>query len=322
MTGEAAVCRAFPRLHFGLLDLAGVSPRAFGGCGVGVAGRPVTVTSEPSTDVQIETAEPLEPRRRQALQEMAESMVRVSRHAGCLLHVADPIPAHVSLGSGTALLISAAQAMNAALELNLTHAQIVALARRSGTSAVGTASQLLGGLCVDVGRPLAASEQMGPSSSAQRGKGSLILGSWPVPDDWAVTILFPSLGPTVDPSEESAFFTRFTPVSPADVAAQFMALYHGIIPSFLTGDIEALARHLREYQSRGFKLKEVQAQPPLVQNALLTMWDAGIACGLSSLGPTVFVLSRSGTASPVPPALAGHVWGTFPVLAKRRDGHG
>ena len=56
-----------------------------------------------------------------------------------------------------------------------------------------------------------------------------------------------------------------------------------------------LGRAVNRIQELGFKKVEVGLQPPLVQELMAKMREAGAACaGLSSFGPTVYAIADSG----------------------------
>jgi predicted sugar kinase len=79
---------------------------------------------------------------------------------------------------------------------------------------------------------------------------------------------------------------------------------------------------LRDFQSVGFKAREVAAQPEIVRVTLETLWNEGFAAGLSSLGPAVFVVSENETPEIGPLLDSGmDMWGPYSFRNEGHDEH-
>ena len=68
------------------------------------------------------------------------------------------------------------------------------------------------------------------------------------------------------------------------------ALYHGVIPALRLANLSALAAALREIHEVGFKARELRARPAQVSSMLLELQALGLAAGMSSIGPLVYVI--------------------------------
>ncbi|HJS94297.1 MAG TPA: hypothetical protein VJ741_08535, partial [Solirubrobacteraceae bacterium] len=99
------VVTAPARLHFGMLDPAGLGARRFGGCGVAV--------ESPRVVVAVRSASGQEVTGRGSQSERATAFARRARDAfghrgGLEVEVLEAIPPHAGLGSGTKLGLAVA----------------------------------------------------------------------------------------------------------------------------------------------------------------------------------------------------------------------
>lgn len=301
---------AYPRLHFGLTDLAGATPRSYGGIGASFCGPEVRIEgcSHETLVLDLRASEG------DSENDIAGAVER-ARECGLplsgLISVVGRPPSHVGLGSSTATTLAVIRALALLNAWKIGSQEMIRLSGRGRTSAVGINTFFLGGLVADAGQALKHhTGQYLPSIASENRPVSLLLGRWELPKDWVVTLLFHHGPPSVDPRNERKFFEENTPTSTTDSLAQLAQLYHGLIPAVLEEDLDQFSTSLRAFQTRGFKAREIAAQPAVVQGVLADLWDRGLAAGLSSLGPTVFVVHRrnerlgSVTAS-IPPADVG-----------------
>jgi beta-ribofuranosylaminobenzene 5'-phosphate synthase len=282
---------AYPRLHFGLTDLSGATPRAYGGLGVALNALPVKVEAARSLSFELN----LETIDADARKSITQALSRASKSTLPLsgkFVITDHISNHVGLGSTTATTMAVLQSIAITNSWPLKPHELVELSGRGRTSAVGSRTFFGGGLVVDAGQPAHPVSTYLPSLQPSGRLPSTVLGRWDMPDEWVIHLLFNTEAPSVPPEEESSFFATAAPTSKIDTLHQLASLYHGMLPAILEEDLEAFAGSLKDFQLRGFKAREIEAQAEHVQETLRRLWDSGIAAGLSSFGPTVFTIER------------------------------
>ena len=232
--------------------------------------------------------------------------------------MAERIPSHVGLGSTTATSLALLTSLAIINRWPTSPARLRDISSRGRTSAIGSYTFFEGGVVVDVGQRLIDGAAYLPSSRPADRRPSLRLGRWEMPTNWSVWLLFTEIGSSVPPERKPAFFIESTPTSPNDTLEQIALLYHGILPAILEPDLGLLALSLRRFQSCGFKAREIMAQPALVQDALAQLWNRGLAAVLSSVGPTVFVVTD--TTAPSPAKLLGRGYSTLGPFSFRNAG--
>jgi beta-ribofuranosylaminobenzene 5'-phosphate synthase len=284
--------RAHPRLHFGLIDLSGATSRAYGGIGVAFSGPTSVVEATVTARFELELNDADDETRNKVTTALlgAEALgLRLAGHLRLVRH----IPSHVGLGSTTATTLAILMSVAKLNAWQLDNHRFVWLSGRGRTSAIGCHTFLDGGLVADAGQPghPAAGASYLPSLLPGGRGPSLRLGRWAMPDRWVVYLLFVKSPPSIRPGQEPEFFAARTPTSKSETLQQLAAVYHGIVPAVLEQDLTQFALALRQFQTLGFKAHEIHVQPDHVQNTLTRLWNRGFAAGLSSLGPTVFVVS-------------------------------
>ena len=159
------------RLHFGFLDPSGKGSRPFGSFGLSLD-RPrtrLTLRQAATTAVSGPEAE----RAQRYLEEIAE---RCGVAQDYELRVAEAIPPHAGLGSGTQLALAVGTALAALEGVALNPAEIAAELGRGARSGIGIATFAQGGLVLDGG-------------PAQKGLPPLIR-RLPFPETWRVILIF------------------------------------------------------------------------------------------------------------------------------------
>jgi beta-RFAP synthase len=266
--------RAPARLHLGLLDLGRQGRRRFGGVGVAVEQPEVVV--EASAAGELSAAGPESER---ALRYARRAQDALDLPPGAALRVAETIPAHVGLGSGTKLALTVGAALAALHGRDVEPERLATAVGRGGRSAVGLWTFVHGGLVVEGG--VAAG---GP------GPGPL-LARHPLPEEWRCVLV----GPPGDPglsghAEEQAF--REVSIRPGHAAEMAQTVLTRVLPAVAERDLAAFGEavtHLQRLAGEPFEpvqggLFHPQAAP--LVDALLRFGAAG--AGQSSWGPTVY----------------------------------
>lgn len=226
------------------------------------------------------------------------------------------LPAHVGLGTTTAMVMHLLQEVLTFNGVEISQEELAALSGRGRTSGIGVSGGT--GLVIDLGVAQPGSQVPHEPSMVNAGRPpALTLPSWPMPD-WPVALWFTDMSPTFSADQELAFYRHLTPTRVEESRVQIAAVYHGILPAALEGDYHAFAKALAELQSTGFKRLEIAAQPESVRKQLEALREDGFAAGLTSMGPTVFAFGRSldhlGRAPEIDHAV-------FPISILRSDPH-
>lgn len=320
MPGEVVI-RAFPRLHFGLLDLGRATSRAYGGSGVMLEGPALEIAAERSERFDLTGIDMLDDRGRSDVQEaIARLELAVGQPLPVRLDVRSKVFQHVGLGSKTTVLLGILKAIAASYALDVAPIALQRASGRGGTSGIGVHGFFRGGFLVDGGRPQAEVTELGPSGAGRPETLPFLTVRLRVPPAWRFWLIQRD-GPRIAGKDERAFFRRSTPVPLAEVDAALALTFHGLVPAVGLGDLTALREALTSLQQVGFKRREVHAQSEHVQRQLEALLESGLAAGLSSMGPLVFVV----TGSEDPPPILDEVIADAPdaflgVFAARNDG--
>jgi beta-ribofuranosylaminobenzene 5'-phosphate synthase len=288
---DAIMVTAFPRIHFGLLDLAHATQRKYGGVGV--------VLDWPAYEIRVSASDQLEFAGFMALdaiagddiQAVAKSFLAGNRLKSCRIELCRPPLQHVGLGSKTALTLAVLTGVNECFSLGRTVADLQRASGRGSVSGVGVHGFFLGGLIVDAGQPQDGLSHA-PSSAASPTSASLLQLRTAMDESWVFYLLLPA-GMRYSGLEERELFTRLTPIPPAEAHEAISLVYHGIVPSLLTKDLGSLRAAFRRFSAIGFKAKEIAAQ---TDETRLLLQDVqaleSCAAGMSSVGPLVYAVSN------------------------------
>ncbi len=282
---------AFPRIHVTLLDTAQRTAFSPGGIGFVVAAFPLVLTASRSDDVQLRGFEYLDTFALQDIQRLT-SKLRHTFGFSLDLELLSAPPQHIGLGSKT-LLLSSIVAANCALtkeRINVEQRQL--LTGRGATSGVGLHSFFMGGLVWDGGhRTPAITAGLQPSSYSSPVSPPLLLANWKL-SDWKVALIIPE-GNRLNSTAERQIFHDHATFPEGHQGDLWASVFNGFLPAIVSGNEPALAKSLIAIHSVGFKAAELQAQSEEVKLMYTKFTLEGLACGLSSMGPTLYILFRS-----------------------------
>lgn len=278
--------RAFSRLHFGLLDVSHATRNRYGGGGVALELPYVEVCAEKSernilVNYQSKAA--------------ADALHRYTQLTGqaCRVAVESEIPSHVGLGSHTATILAILKAACLCNDTRLSNDELQRLSGRGGTSGVGIHTFFRGGFVIDRGRADNVPEPFRPSSAGNGFELPQLAFHCDFPENWAIT-LFLLFKTGAHGRAEEQFFSERTPVPEQESLLSVATMYHTIAAAVADHDLSALSLGLKTLSQTGFKMREINAQPPAIAALLESLWATGrCASGMSSMGPVVFAIHES-----------------------------
>lgn len=282
--------RSFPRIHLGLFDLGHTTRRDHGGSGFYVDGLPVEIEVVRSRKMQIAGMTQLDKEGRNDLRSAIDRLRKFCGLPNVSIRLRNLIPQHVGLGSKTALVLGVLKAADLALGLNLGRDVLQKLSGRGGTSGIGVNAFFSGGFLADCGHPTSKTSRFAPSSRRSEFVIPPVTCRLGIPGDWRFHMILLA-GRRLTSRTEMNFFRQNTPIPDAEVLSSMAAVYHGVIPAVLSGDLKLLKEALRDVRSTGFKARELLNQADPVKDFIRDADDrTGLALGMSSLGPLIFAI--------------------------------
>jgi len=301
------------RLHFGFLDLNFGLGRKFVGLGMAI--------DAPATALTLARAEAgLRTEGADAARAHAHLERLVAEHGartGFRLVVAETIPPHAGLGSGTQLALAVAAAF-AALECPA--AEATGLARELGRaerSGIGFSAFRTGGVVLDGGR--------GPATEVPP-----VIARLPVPDEWRILLVFDAAHVGMHGEAETAAFAALPPFPAEASAALCRLVLVRALPALAEGDASAFGSVVGEIQARvGDHFAPAQggryASPAVTEVLAWLAAEGHQGIGQTSWGPTGFcILADAAAAERLAAAArrryAGHPALSFAVVRGRNAG--
>jgi beta-RFAP synthase len=272
---SAILVTAPARLHFGMLDPAGLGARRFGGFGVGIESPRVVVS------VRLRPGDEVVVTGRQA--DRARTFVQRARSrlgigGGVEVEVREAIPSHMGLGSGTKLGLAIARGLAELAGIAAGPEQLAVASGRAARSSVGVWTFAAPGLVVEAG----VTEEVSVSPLVAR---------HPIPERWRCVLALPLGVEGLSGDAEQRFFGRLRDSVAAEPSIARLLL-SALLPGLLAGDIDEFGVALTEIQREMGSIFASQQggvfhprAAPLV-DALQTMGVGAV--GQSSWGPTVY----------------------------------
>lgn len=295
--GRAVRVVAPARLHLGFLDLHGGLGRRFGSLGVSVAAF--------ATQVRIEACDRFETQgdERDRAAALAHRLAgRLGLDPRARVTVAQAIPAHAGLGSGTQLAMALGAALRRFHGLPLDPAQDALALERGARSGVGAALFSSGGFVVDAGR----------------GRDTLlppVMARFEFPSDWRVLILHDPARQGVHGEEEREAFAALPPFPAAATAEICRRTLMQAMPAVVERDLAAFGEAITAIQGLvGDHFAPAQGggrfTSPAVRDVAARLEALGaVGIGQSSWGPTGFAFAPDEASARAMAARAGATQG-------------
>jgi beta-RFAP synthase len=269
------VVTAPARLHFGMLDPAGLGARRFGGFGVGIESPRVVVSVRPRPGEEVVVTGRQADRARTFVQ---RARSRLGIGGGVEVEVREAIPSHMGLGSGTKLGLAIARGLAELAGIAAGPEQLAVASGRAARSSVGVWTFAAPGLVVEAG----VTDEVSVSPLVAR---------HPIPERWRCVLALPLGVEGLSGDAEQRFFGRLRDSVAAEPSIARLLL-SALLPGLLAGDVDefgvALTGIQREMGSIFASQQGGVFHPraaPLV-DALQTMGVGAV--GQSSWGPTVY----------------------------------
>jgi beta-RFAP synthase len=263
------------RLHFGMLDPAGLGARRFGGCGVAVES-PRVVVAIRSRSGQDVVAHGSQAERATAFAHRARAAF--GHRGGLDVEVREAIPAHVGLGSGTKLGLAIARAVAELAGVSAGPQQLADASGRGARSSVGCWTFAAPGLVVEAG-------------VREGGWISPLVARHLMPERWRCVLALPGDAEGLSGDAEERFFDRLRE-HPTGEPRVSRLLLTALLPGLLTGDIDEFGGALSEIQREigsMFAAQQGGVFHPRAARVVQALQALGVgAVGQSSWGPAVY----------------------------------
>jgi len=264
------------RLHFGMLDPAGLGPRRFGGCGVAVESPRVVVgvTGRPDEKVVAHGSQA------GRAAEFARRACAAFGHAGGVdVDVREAIPAHMGLGSGTKLGLAIARGVAELAGISAAPEELAGASGRGARSSVGCWTFAAPGLVVEAG-------------VRDRDSISPLVARHPMPARWRCVLALPLGAEGLSGSAEERFFSLLHEDGSAIEPRVSRLVLTALLPGLVTEDIDEFGAALGEIQREigaMFTARQGGVFHPRAAPVVEALLALGVgAVGQSSWGPSVY----------------------------------
>lgn len=283
-TSAALRVTAPARLHLGFLDLNGEIGRRYGSIGIAV--------DRPSTELTITTASENSatgPESRRALK-LLRKFTEDGRSGTYAVTIAEAIPAHAGLGSGTQLALAVGAAVARIEGRALSPADLAAMGERGARSGIGLEAFVSGGFIIDGGK-----------GKTDRPPPVTLRADFP--KDWRIMLILDPNFSGVSGDAEITAFAGLPPFPERQAAHICHLVLMKLVPGLKEEDIEAFGSAITEIQEIvGGHFASKQGGSPWTSQAVgdlaSRMRDAGATgIGQSSWGPTGFAFVESPKAA-------------------------
>ena len=275
------VVTAPARLHFGMLDPAGLGSRRFGGCGVAVESPRVVVGVKPRSGADV-VALGAQAERASAFASRARQAFGYS--GGIEVDVREAIPPHSGLGSGTKLGLAVARGVAELAGISAGPVELAEASGRGARSSVGAWTFAAPGLVVEAG-------------VRDRDLLSPLVVRHAMPAPWRCVLALPFGAEGLSGNAEERFFSLLQEEGTAIEPRVSRLVLTALLPGLLAVDIDEFGAALAEIQreigsmfaTRQGGVFHPRAAP--VVDALLALGVGAV--GQSSWGPSVYGIVES-----------------------------
>jgi beta-ribofuranosylaminobenzene 5'-phosphate synthase len=270
------VVTAPARLHFGMLDPAGIGERRYGGFGVGVEYPRVVVglSHRPDEELVVSGLQ-----RERAVDFAHRACAAFGFEHGLDVTVYEAVPPHAGLGSGTKLGLAIARGVAELARIRARPEQLALASGRGARSSVGSWTFAAPGLVVEAG------VREGDSISPLVARHSM-------PGRWRCVLALPLGAEGLSGDAEDRFFSALEHARDAIEPRVSRLLLSDLLPGLLAGDIAEFGGALTEIQ-RDIGAMFARQQGGVFHPRAAPLVDSLLALGVgavgqSSWGPSVY----------------------------------
>ncbi len=264
------------RLHLGLIEMNGDLGRLFGGLGVGIDHPNVVVEAQSAKNFEVSG------KKTELVKDIANRFFAaypVPHHVH--LNVAEAIPCHVGLGSGTQLSIAIAVALAKVLNLKASVPELAVAVGRAKRTSVGTSIFQYGGFVVDGGK-----------NQKTQAFPPLIFRQ-PFPKDWRFVVVIPEQNEGLSNSQENYAFKKLNVMPASDAGNMCRLTMLKLLPALAEHDIQSFGDALTRIQViTGNHFAQAQGgtyASPACADCIAFMKQIGAyGVGQSSWGPALY----------------------------------
>jgi beta-RFAP synthase len=270
------VVTAPARLHFGMLDPAGIGARRFGGCGVAIESPRVVVgvRSGSGDDVVARGSQSA-----RATEFGRQARAAFGHRGGIEIDVREAIPPHAGLGSGTKLGLAIALGVAELAGVPAGLDQLADASGRGARSSVGCWTFEAPGLVVEAG-------------VRDRDSISPVVARHPMPAQWRCVLALPGGAEGLSGNAEERFFSLLQAEGTAIEPPVSRLVLTALLPGLVTADIDEFGAALTEIQREigsMFAARQGGVFHPRAAPLVDALSALGVgAVGQSSWGPTVY----------------------------------
>jgi beta-ribofuranosylaminobenzene 5'-phosphate synthase len=275
------VVTAPARLHFGMLDPAGLGSRRFGGCGVAVESPRVVVGVAPRSGEDV-VAHGAQADRAAAFASRAREAF--GYRGGVEVDVREAIPPHAGLGSGTKLGLAIARGVAELAGVSAGPVELAEASGRGARSSVGCWTFAAPGLVVEAG------VREGDSISP-------LVVRHAMPESWRCVLALPVGAEGLSGNAEERFFSLLQEDGTAIEPRVSRLVLTALLPGLLAADIDEFGAALTEIQREigsMFAARQGGVFHPRAAPVVQVLLALGVgAVGQSSWGPSVYGIVES-----------------------------
>jgi beta-RFAP synthase len=277
------------RLHFGLIDLQGISGRQFGGFGVGIKHPCTRLRFSSSGSLRIAPRHPLAGKVAQTWSILHQ---KFSLKKSGAVEIVEAPTAHYGFGSGTQVMLAAAVGFLRLNGLSLPVEDLAWELGRGSRSVIGITVFRQGGLVIDGG---ISTRSLYDTMEGGTPPLPLCLARYPFPKEWRLIIVIPKQFKGLSGEREREAFRKLKSPNLQHVQKISFALLLQILPALLEKDIAGFGNALtRVQQIVGEQFQPTQYSQfgnPVSEKLVRQLIQWGTAgAGQSSWGPAVYGL--------------------------------
>ena len=274
MTGIVVTAPA--RLHFGMLDPAGIGSRRFGGCGVAVEYPRVVVGVRPRPGEDVVAHGPQADR---AVAFASRAGEAFGYRGGVEVDVREAIPPHTGLGSGTKLGLAIARGVAELAGIAARPEELADASGRGARSSVGCWTFAAPGLVVEAG--VRDHDSVSP-----------LVARHPMPERWRCVLALPLGVEGLSGNAEERFFGLLhqerTAIEPSVSRLVLTGLLSGLVTEGI-GEFGAALEEIQREIGSMFASRQGGVFHPRAAPVVEALEALGVgAVGQSSWGPTVY----------------------------------